>query len=378
LLFERDPSMVDWKDEGGHLDLEMRVASNDQHQERDEICMKRRTLTQFLVEQQRREAALPAQLRLLIEIVTRACKAISISVNKGALGDMLGDAGVENVQGEAQKKLDVIANDFLLEANEWGGHLAAIASEEMEQIHLIPNRYPKGEYLLLYDPIDGSSNIDVNLSVGTIFSVLQAPEAASGREVTEADFLQLGRRQVAAGYALYGPQSILVLTVGTGVFSFTLDREMGSWVQTQDRIRIPRTTQEFAINMSNQRHWAPPVQRYIEECLLGADGPRGIDFNMRWTASMVADIHRILTRGGIFLYPWDARTPDRPGKLRLMYEANPMGMLIEQAGGAATDGVQRLLDIEPRSLHQRVGVVMGSHDEVSRVARYHSEHLGAV
>jgi fructose-1,6-bisphosphatase I len=336
--------------------------------------MKRRTLTQFLVEQQRREAALPAQLRLLVEIVTRACKAISISVNKGALGDMLGNIGTDNIQGEAQKKLDVIANDILLEANEWGGHLAAIASEEMERIHLIPNRYPKGEYLLLYDPIDGSSNIDVNLSVGTIFSVLRAPETASGREVTEADFMQLGRRQVAAGYALYGPQSILVLTVGTGVYSFTLDREMGSWVQTHEKIRIPKTTQEFAINMSNRRHWAPPVRRYIDECLEGADGPRGVDFNMRWTASMVADIHRILTRGGVFLYPWDAREPRRPGKLRLMYEANPMGMLIEQAGGAATDGFQRILDIEPRSLHERVGVVMGAQEEVARIARYHAEY----
>jgi len=336
--------------------------------------MKRRTLTQFLVEQQRREAALPAQLRLLVEIVTRACKAISISVNKGALGDMLGNIGTDNVQGEAQKKLDVIANDILLEANEWGGHLAAMASEEMEKIHLIPNRYPKGEYLLLYDPIDGSSNIDVNLSVGTIFSVLRAPETASGREVTEADFMQLGRRQVAAGYALYGPQSILVLTVGTGVYSFTLDREMGSWVQTHEKIRIPKTTQEFAINMSNRRHWAPPVRRYIDECLEGADGPRGVDFNMRWTASMVADIHRILTRGGVFLYPWDAREPRRPGKLRLMYEANPMGMLIEQAGGAATDGFQRILDIEPRSLHERVGVVMGAQEEVARIARYHAEY----
>ncbi len=336
--------------------------------------MKRRTLTQFLVEQQRREAALPAQLRLLVEIVTRACKAISISVNKGALGDMLGNMGTDNVQGEAQKKLDVIANDILLEANEWGGHLAAIASEEMEKIHLIPNRYPKGEYLLLYDPIDGSSNIDVNLSVGTIFSVLRAPETASGREVTEADFMQLGRHQVAAGYALYGPQSILVLTVGTGVYSFTLDREMGSWVQTHEKMRIPKTTQEFAINMSNRRHWSPPVRRYIDECLEGTDGPRGIDFNMRWTASMVADIHRILTRGGVFLYPWDAREPRRPGKLRLMYEANPMGMLIEQAGGTATDGLQRILDIEPKSLHERVGVVMGAQEEVARIARYHAEY----
>jgi fructose-1,6-bisphosphatase I len=336
--------------------------------------VKRRTLTQFLVEQQRREAALPGQLRLLIEIVTRACKAISISVNKGALGGMLGNIGTDNVQGEAQKKLDVIANDILLEANEWGGHLAAMASEEMEKIHLIPNRYPKGEYLLLFDPIDGSSNIDVNLSVGTIFSVLRAPETASGREVTERDFMQLGRRQVAAGYAIYGPQSILVLTVGTGVYSFTLDREMGSWLLTHENIRLPEQTAEFAINMSNMRHWEAPVRRYIDECLQGETGPRGENFNMRWTASMVAEIHRILHRGGIFLYPWDAREPGRAGRLRLMYEANPMGMIIEQAGGTATNGIHRILDIEPRTLHERVAVVMGSHEEVERVTRYHAEH----
>lgn len=332
--------------------------------------MHRKTLTQFLVEQQRREAALPAQLRLLIEIVARACKAISISVNKGSLGGVLGDFGSENVQGEAQKKLDVIANERLLEANEWGGHLAAMASEEMETIHLIPNRYPKGEYLLLFDPIDGSSNVDVNLSVGTIFSVLTAPADVSGREVTEKDFLQSGRRQVAAGYAVFGPQTSLVLSVGTGVYEFTLDREMGSWVLTQERIRIPAGNHEFAINMSNERHWAEPVRRYIADCMAGRDGPRNADFNMRWTGSMVADIHRILKRGGIFLYPWDGRDPAKPGKLRLMYEANPMAYLIEQAGGKAVDDTRRIMDIEPTGLHQRVGVILGDREEVEQFARY--------
>ncbi|MFC7555288.1 class 1 fructose-bisphosphatase [Pseudoroseomonas wenyumeiae] len=283
---------------------------------------------------------------------------------------MLGSLGQENVQGEVQKKLDVIANDLLLEANEWGGNLAALASEEMEAIHPIPNRYPKGEYLLVYDPIDGSSNIDVNLSVGTIFSVLKAPEEASGREVTEADFLQAGRHQVAAGYAIYGPQTTLVLTFGKGVFGFTLDREVGSWVLTQSNITIPADYREFAVNMSNHRHWAPEVQRYIQDCMAGKDGPRGADFNMRWTGSMVADIQRILTRGGIFLYPWDAREPGRAGKLRLMYEANPLGMIIEQAGGAATDSTVRILDIEPVGLHQRVAVVMGCREEVEKATGY--------
>ncbi|MBI0435603.1 class 1 fructose-bisphosphatase [Roseomonas sp. KE0001] len=332
--------------------------------------MQRVTLSRFLIEQQREGGDLPPQLRLLIEVVARACKAISHTINKGELGGVLGSLGQENVQGEVQKKLDVIANDILLDANEWGGNLAALASEEMEAIHPIPHRYPKGEYLLVYDPIDGSSNIDVNLSVGTIFSVLKAPEEASGRAVTEADFLQAGRQQAAAGYAIYGPQTTLVLTFGKGVFGFTLDREVGSWVLTQPNITIPAGYREFAVNMSNQRHWAPGVQRYVADCLAGKDGPRGVDFNMRWTGSMVADVQRILTRGGIFLYPWDAREPGRSGKLRLMYEANPLGMIIEQAGGAAIDGTGRILDIVPTSLHQRVAVITGCAAEVAMVTEY--------
>lgn len=334
---------------------------------------KRTSLTQYLVEKQRNDNALPAELRLLIEIVSRACKTISHAVSKGALGEVLGSLETENVQGEVQKKLDVISNSVLLEANEWGGHLAAMASEEMETIHLIPNRYPKGEYLLLFDPLDGSSNIDVNVSIGTIFSVLKAPADASGREIAEADFLQAGCTQVAAGYALYGPQTMLVLTVGDGVVGFTLDREMGSWVLTHENITVPADTKEFAINMSNMRHWAPPVKRYIDECLAGKTGPRGKDFNMRWVASMVTDIHRLLMRGGVFMYPWDAREPNKPGKLRLMYEANPMSMLVEQAGGMATNGHERILDVKPSSLHERVSVVIGSKNEVARITDYHHE-----
>ena len=331
------------------------------------------SLSRYLVEQQRDKGHIPADLRLLLEVVARACKSISHAVNKGALGGVLGSADSENVQGEVQKKLDIIANEVLLEANEWGGHLAAMASEEMETIHLIPNRYPKGEFLLLFDPLDGSSNIDVNVSIGTIFSVLRAPASASGREITEEDFLQPGTTQVVAGYAIYGPQTMLVLTIGQGVVAFTLDREMGSWILTSENIRIPEDTKEFAINMSNMRHWAPPVRKYIDECLAGKAGERGKDFNMRWIASMVADVHRLITRGGIFMYPWDSREPNKPGKLRLMYEANPMSMLVEQAGGAATDGNQRILDIQPTSLHQRVGVVLGSKNEVERVTRYHHD-----
>jgi fructose-1,6-bisphosphatase I len=333
--------------------------------------VRRVSLTQYLVEQQREHGRIPSQLRLLIEVVARACKQIAIAVNKGALGDVLGTASSENVQGEIQKKLDIISNEVLIEANEWGGHLAAMASEEMDSIHVVPNRYPQGEYMLLFDPLDGSSNIDVNVSIGTIFSVLRKIGHSHG--IGEEDFLQPGRQQAAAGYCLYGPQTMLVLTVGNGVAMFTLDRETGSWVLTQHDVRIPDDTQEFAINMSNRRHWAPPVVRYIDECLAGRDGPRGKDFNMRWVASMVTDVHRILIRGGVFLYPWDRRDPDKPGKLRLMYEANPMAFLVEQAGGAATDGSQRILDVAPTKLHQRTSVVLGSRAEVERVTAYHRE-----
>jgi len=327
------------------------------------------SLSRYLVEQQRAKGNIPPELRLLLEVVARACKSISHAVNKGALGGVLGSAHSENVQGEVQKKLDIIANEVLIEANEWGGHLAAMASEEMGSIYVVPNRYPQGEYLLLFDPLDGSSNIDVNVSIGTIFSVLKKPEGNSA--VCEADFLQKGHAQVAAGYCVYGPQTTLVLTVGDGVAMFTLDREQGSFVLTQEHVQIPVDTKEFAINMSNMRHWDEPVKRYIDECLSGQTGPRGKDFNMRWVASMVADVHRILTRGGVFMYPWDQREPDKPGKLRLLYEANPMSWLVEQAGGAATNGQQRILDIQPQQLHQRVSVFLGSKNEVDRVSSFH-------
>ena len=331
---------------------------------------KRISLTRYLVEQQRMEGHIPAQLRLLLEVVARACKRISLTVNKGALGGVLGSAESENIQGEMQKKLDIIANEVLIEANEWGGHLAAMASEEMDGIYIVPNRYPQGEYLLMFDPLDGSSNIDVNVSIGTIFSVLVKPD---GQGVLEQDFLQPGDQQVAAGYCVFGPQTTLVLTVGDGVAMFTLDREQGSFILTAENMRVPADTQEFAVNMSNQRHWDTPVKRYIDECLQGTTGPRGKDFNMRWVGSMVADVHRILTRGGVFLYPWDKREPEKPGKLRLMYEANPMAWLIEQAGGAASTGKQRILDIQPGKLHERVSVFLGSKNEVERIARYHGE-----
>lgn len=333
--------------------------------------MKRVSLTQYLVEEQREKGRIPAELRLLLEVVARACKRISYAVGKGSLAGSHGAVGTENVQGESQQKLDVIANETLLEANEWGGHLAAMASEEMDHPHIIPNRNPKGEFLLLFDPLDGSSNIEVNVSIGTIFSVLRLPEGVAPEE---AHFLQPGTQQIAAGYAVYGPATLLVITVGDGVACFTLDRETGSWWLTHRRMTIPERTSEYAINASNERHWYPPVRRYIDELVAGKTGPRGRDFNTRWVASMVADVHRILTRGGVFMYPRDTRDPDKLGRLRLLYEANPMAFIVEQAGGAATNGRIRLLEVVPTKLHERVAVFLGSKEEVERVTAYHREH----
>jgi len=337
--------------------------------------MAQRTLARYLTEEQRNKGVITGDLKFLIEIVSRACQAISIAIGKGGLGGVLGEAGSDNVQGEAQKKLDVLSNDILLDANEWGGHLAAMASEEMDLPHLVPNRYPQGEYLLTFDPLDGSSNIDVNVSIGTIFSVLKCPEGAdlSTPEAAKAAFLQPGTAQVAAGYAVYGPTTLLVLTVGDGVVVFTLDREQGQFILSQENVQIPADTKEFSINMANQRFWEAPVKRYVAEMQAGKEGPLGKDYNMRWVASMVADVHRIMTRGGIFMYPVDSKLQAQGGKLRLMYEANPMAMLIEQAGGAATTGRQRILDIVPAKLHQRVPVILGSKNEVDRVTGYHTD-----
>ncbi len=334
--------------------------------------MRRVTLTQYLVGRQQKDL-INADLRLLLETIARACKAISTRVNKGALADGHGSLDSENSQGEVQKKLDVLSNEILLEANVWGGNLAAFASEEVEKPVPITEPYKRGEYLLLIDPLDGSSNIDVNISVGTIFSVLRCPKTPEGKycEPEEAAFLQPGHRQIAAGFAVYGPTTVFILSVGDGVHAFTLDRETYTFVLTHPDIKIPADTAEFAINTSNMRRWEPPVKRYIDECLAGSDGPRGKDFNMRWVASMVADVFRVLSRGGIFMYPRDAKNKD--GRLRLMYEANPMAFIVEQAGGAATDGRTRILDIAPQRLHQRAPVILGSRNEVERVTSYHSK-----
>jgi fructose-1,6-bisphosphatase I len=332
----------------------------------------RTTLTQFIIEEQRHVAGATGDFTGLLNDVALACKAIANAVNRGDLIGVLGEADTgKNVQGETQKKLDVIANEVMLRSNEWGGHLAAMASEELDDISPIPDEYPRGKYLLLFDPLDGSSNSDVNISVGTIFSILRIEEP--GKTTTVDDFLQPGVKQVAAGYALYGPAAMLVLTTGHGVTGFTLDRDIGEFIVTHPRMTIPEDTREFAINASNERFWEPPVQRYVEECLAGRTGPRGVDFNMRWIASMVADVHRILIRGGVFMYPRDTKDPSKPGRLRLMYEANPMAFIVEQAGGLASNGRERLLEIQPHELHQRVAVILGSKNEVQRIVDYHRE-----
>lgn len=331
----------------------------------------RTTLTQFLIEERRRHPGSSGELNSLVLDVALACKAISGRIASGALSGIIGKAGVVNVQGEQQQKLDVVANDIFLAANEWGGHLAGMASEELDEPYPIPPGYPRGKYLLTFDPLDGSSNIDVNVSVGSIFSILRAPVA--GQDARPEDFLQPGTEQVAAGYAVYGPATVLVITVGTGVHAFTLDPALGEFFLTSQDIQLPEATAEYAVNSSNRRFWEPAVLRYVDECLQGVNGPREKDFNMRWVASLVAETHRILTRGGVFLYPRDTKDPSKEGRLRLLYEANPIAFLIEQAGGLATTGRERVLDVKPTDLHQRVAFIFGCREEVERIERYHAE-----
>ncbi len=325
------------------------------------------SLPQFITEQQRNTNASGDLSGLLNDIVT-ACKQISHLVNQGDLMGTWGSADSENVQGEVQKKLDLISNDFMINALKWSGRLAGMASEENDDPIVIPEQYPRGKYLALFDPLDGSSNIDVNLTVGTIFSILRCKH---GINPSVEDFLQKGSEQVCAGFVLYGPSTMLILTTGQGVNGFTLDQEIGEFYLTHPEMTIPQDTQEFAINMSNQRFWEPPVQRYIKECIEGTEGSRGKDFNMRWIASLVAEVYRVLTRGGIFMYPYDLRDPTKEGRLRLMYEANPIGFIVEQAGGACSTGRKRILDLNPKEIHQRVPVILGAKNEVDRLVSYH-------
>ena len=323
----------------------------------------------YLEQIQPKGIAVPANLQTLLIALMDTCRTLSNEVAQGALIGILGSAGTGNVQGEVQQKLDVIANDLLIQGVQSCSALAGIASEEIEEP--LPVGSGVGDYLLLFDPLDGSSNIDVNVSIGTIFSILRKPNPNA--PLTTHDFLQEGREQVAAGYVVYGPQTTLAITLGEGVDLFTLDAVSGEFLLIKQGITISESTKEFAINMSNMRHWAAPVQRYVEECLAGVEGPRQKDFNMRWIASMVADVHRVLSRGGVFMYPWDQREPGKPGKLRLMYEANPMSFLIEQAGGQSINGVDTILDLKPHGLHERVSVMLGSKEEVALLRTYHAQ-----
>lgn len=330
------------------------------------------TLRQYLAAQQRAGADVADDLIELLGEIAVTCKAIGNRVRRAPLEGALGVAGSENVQGEEQKKLDVISNEVMSGHLQTSGLVAGMGSEEEEEPIMVPQGSPRGRYLVCFDPLDGSSNIDVNISVGSIFSVMLAPRGADA-DPAEADFHQNGQRQVAAGFCVYGPSTTLVLTTGNGVAMFALDEAVGEFLLTRDKVTIPEETQEFAINMSNQRFWEAPVKRYIDDCLAGESGPLGKRYNMRWVASMVAEVFRILTRGGIFMYPIDERTREKGGKLRLMYEANPISFIVEQAGGASSTGRERIMAMEPKALHQRVPVILGSKNEVEKVVGYHAE-----
>ncbi len=330
------------------------------------------TLNKFIIEEQRRSPGATGEFSALLNDLVTALKSIATSVGKGALESRLGEAPATHERGDPRRRLDFVSNEIMARACEWGGHLGGMASEEMGGVYAIPDAYPRGKYLLVFDPLDGSSNLDVNMSVGTIFSVLRRAEGTAAARV--ADFLQPGAQQVCAGYAIYGPSTMVVLTFGRGVHGFTLEREVGEFVLTHPDLRIPEETHEFAVNASNERFWDPPVKRYVSECLAGKTGPRGSDFNMRWVASLVAEVHRIMVRGGLFMYPADARASARPGRLQLLCKANPMAMIAEAAGGAASTGRERILDIRPTELHQRAPIILGSRCEVERIARYYREH----
>lgn len=334
--------------------------------------MEKTTFAQFLLDEQRLRDVHDNEFILLLNDIATACKSISRAVCKGALMGVMGSLESENIQGETQKQLDVISNDIFIEVNQAAGYYAGMASEEMDVPYEIPlNIRNNGKYLLLFDPLDGSSNVNVNISVGTIFSILRCPEGVSNPNVK--DFLQPGIMQVCSGYALYGSSTMLVITTGYGVNGFTLDNDVGEFYLTHLNMRIQADTNEFAINMSNQKSWESPVKSYIEDCLQGKEGPRGKKFNMRWVASMVAEVHRILIRGGVFMYPIDTKLKNNDGKLRLMYEANPMSFIVEQAGGLSTTGCDRIMNLKPKTLHQRVPVIMGSKNEVENVQNYYTK-----
>ena len=313
-----------------------------------------------------REDNVPLDLISLIKTILAATKEISFRVSQAHLGGLMGSTLDENIQGEVQKELDVVANELFKDILLESGFVKAVSSEE-EDTSVAGN--PKGKYLVSFDPLDGSSNIEINSLIGTIFSIHPAPE---NMDADDPDmFKQAGHKQVCAGYVLYGPATMLVMTTGSGTHFYVLDRTHGGYLLVERNVQVPEETQEFAVNMSNQRFWQAPMKNYIDDLLLGDTGPRGKNFNMRWVAAMVGDVHRVLTRGGIFTYPADNKDPKKPYKLRLMYEANPMSFLVEQAGGISVTSEGRIMDIEPGSIHQRVEVILGSKKEVEACLAYY-------
>ncbi|PIE44863.1 MAG: class 1 fructose-bisphosphatase [Gammaproteobacteria bacterium] len=325
------------------------------------------TLSQYLLEYER-ENPDKIGIKNAIEDISKACIRIMDLVGRGPLIGIHGDAGEVNVQGEDQQKLDILSNQIILDMLAWSGNWAGLASEEMENIYHIPAHYPKGKFLCAFDPLDGSGNIDLNMPIGTIFSIL--PYKGGQNAPHNADFLRPGREQIAAGYVLYGASTTFVVTLGDGVHSFTFDRSIGEFFRTEKNIRVADTKQ-YSINSSNDRYWLPPVKQYVDECKAGKDGPRGADYNMRWMGCMVADSHRTLAKGGMFMYPEDTKNPDEPCKLRLLYESNPMSFIIEQAGGRSITGTQNTLDIQPTDLHQRVSLMLGCKTEIDYLQSLH-------
>ncbi|RPI73414.1 MAG: class 1 fructose-bisphosphatase [Ignavibacteriales bacterium] len=324
------------------------------------------TLARFITEQERLHPEATGELSQLLHDLSLAAKVISLEVNKAGLADILGFTGDVNVQGEDVKKLDVFAHRMMFNAMDHGGHLCVMASEEEEDIIHIPKKFRVGKYVLLFDPLDGSSNIDANISIGTIFSIFKrcSPDGQPG---TLEDCLQEGYKQVAAGYIVYGSSTIMVYTAGHGVHGFTLDPSFGEFLLSQENIRIPKKGNIYSINEGNYLYWHPGLKKYIK-WLQEEDKATDRPYTSRYIGSMVADIHRNMLYGGIFMYPADSRNPN--GKLRLMYECNPMSFIVEAAGGRASNGKQRILDIKPSSLHQRTPIFIGCEDDVKMVEKF--------
>jgi fructose-1,6-bisphosphatase I len=327
-------------------------------------------MTHTTLRQHLQHQSTDTDLMILMEDIAAACRMIADRVRHGAFTGVLGASDTQNVQGETQKELDVISDEIFQQLVGGNPRLAALVSEEVDEVNWRKEAPRAGDFIVYYDPLDGSSNLDVNLSVGTIFSIVRLERDVDC--VPEAVQIA-GTQQIAAGYAIYGPSTGLVITTGQGVDGFTHHPGSGDFLLTQAAMIIPPQTSEFAINASRHDLWEAPVRRYIDECVQGKNGPRARTFNMRWCASMVADVHRILTRGGMFLYPMDSGNVAQGGKLRLMYEANPMGMLVEQAGGAASTGRGRIMEVVPTGHHQRVPVILGSREEVAVIDGYHKD-----